>query len=74
MAGRPGRLDYISAMAELLAATRWAGVRKDIDVRIGCADDHWPVVADVRLQIGQSKENKNEQSVSIDRSLVHDQQ
>ena len=53
------------ASAELLAATRWAGVRKDIDVRIGSAEDHWPVAADVCVQIGQSKENKNEQSVSI---------
>ena len=34
-AGRPARLDYICASSVLLAATRWAGIRKDIDVRIG---------------------------------------
>ena len=37
---RPARLDYICASSELLAATRWAGVRKDIDVRVGSAEDH----------------------------------
>ena len=31
VSGRPARLDYICASSELLAATRWAGVRKDID-------------------------------------------
>ena len=40
ISGRPARLDCICASSELLAATRWAGVRKDIDVRVGSADDH----------------------------------
>ena len=78
IAGHPARLDCICASTELLATTKWAGVRKDIDVSIGSAEDHWPVFADVCLQIGQSKESeskgsKHEHSVSIDRSLVHDQ-
>ena len=37
VSGRPARLDYICASTDLLAATRWAGVRKDIDVRVGSA-------------------------------------
>ena len=37
VSGKPARLDYICASSELLAATRWAGVRKDIDVRVGSA-------------------------------------
>ena len=53
---------------------RWAGVRKDIDVRVGSAEDHWPVVADVHLSIGEPRENWRKQSASIDRNLVHDQQ
>ena len=56
--GRHARLDYICASSELLAATRWAGVRKDIDVRVGSAEDHWPVVADVHLSIGEPRENR----------------
>ena len=78
IAGRPSRLDYICASTELLATTTWAGVRKVIDVGIGSAEDHWPGVADVCLQIGLSKgcelkESKHEHSVSIDRSPVQDQ-
>ena len=68
VSGRPARLE------ELLAATRWAGVRKDIDVRVGSAEDHWPVVADVHLSIGEPRENKRMQTASVDRNLVHDQQ
>ena len=74
VSGRPARLDYICASPELLAATRWAGVRKDIDVRVGSAEDHWPVVAGVHLSIGEPRENRRKQSASIDRNLVHDQQ
>ena len=74
VAGRPARLDFICASTDLLAATRWAGVRKDIDFRVGSAEDHWLVVADVSLSIGESRENKRTQTVSIDRNLVHDQQ
>ena len=40
----------------------------------GSAEDHWPVVADVHLSIGEPRENKRTQTVSIDRNLVHDQQ
>ena len=71
---RPARLDYICANSELLAATRWAGVRKDIDVRVGSAQDHWLVVADVHLSIGEPSESRRKQTASIDRNLVHDQQ
>ena len=74
VSGRPARLDYICASSELHAATRWAGVRKDIDVREGSAEDHWPVVADVHLSIGEPRENRIMQTASIDRNLVHDQQ
>ena len=74
VAGRAGQLDYICASTDLLAATRWPGDRKDIDVRIGSAEDHWPVVADVYLSIGEPRENKRTQTVSIDRNLAHDQQ
>ena len=41
--GRLARLDFICASAELLTDTSWAGVRRDIDVRVGSAEDHWPV-------------------------------
>ena len=74
VSGNPARLDYICASSELLAATRCAGVRKDIDVRVGSAEDHWPVVADVHRSIGEPRENKRKQSASIDRNVVHDQQ
>ena len=74
VAGRPAILDYVCASSELPAATRWAGVRKDIDVRVGSAEDHWPVVADVHLSIGEPRENRRKQSASIDRNLVHDLQ
>ena len=46
---------YIRVSTELLATTKWAGVRKEKDVRIGSAEDHWLVVADVRLQVGLTK-------------------
>ena len=71
VAGRPARLDYICA-TELLADTRWAGVRRDIDVRVGSAEDHWPVVAEVHLSVGDSGEIKRKQTVSVDRNLVRD--
>ena len=74
VAGRPARMDYICASTHLLIATMWAGVRKDIEVRVGSAEDHWPIVADVYLSIGESRENKGTQTVSSDRSLAHDQQ
>ena len=72
VAGRPARLDYICASAELLTDTRWAGVRRDIDVRVGSAEDHWPVVAEVNLSIGNSGKIERKQSVSVDRNLVRD--
>ena len=62
VSGKPARLDYICASSELLAATRWAGVRKDIDVRVGSAEDHWPVVAVVHLSTGEPRENRRNQS------------
>ena len=74
VAGRPARLDYICARTDLLAATRWAGVRKDVDVRIGSAEDHWLVVADVYLSFGEPKGNKRKQTMSIDRNFVDEQQ
>ena len=52
VAGRLARLDFICASAELLTDTRWAGVRRDIDVWVGSAEDNWPVVAEVNLSIG----------------------
>ena len=70
--GRPARLDYIFASTDLLTATRWAGVRKDIDVRVGSVEDHWPVVADVHLSVEDSRETKRKQAVAIDRNLVRD--
>ena len=62
IAGRPACLHNICASTELPATTKMAGVRKDIDVRIGSAEDHWPVVADVCLQIGQSKKSESKES------------
>ena len=73
VSGRRARVDCMCASTDLLAATRWAGVRKDIHVRIGSAEDHWPAVADVHLSIGEPRENKRTQTVSIDRTFVHDQ-
>ena len=73
VSGRPARLDYICASSELLAATRWAGVRKDIDVRVGSAEGHWPVVADVHFSKGEPRENRRMQAAYIDRNLVHDE-
>ena len=49
-------------------------MRKDTDVRIDSAEDHWLVVADVHLSIVDSTESKITQTVSVDRSLVHEQQ
>ena len=68
--GRPARLDYICASAELLPCTAWAGVRRDIDVRAGSAEDHWPVVAEVHLSIGVSAKAVKKCPVSVDRSLA----
>ena len=68
--GRPARLDYICASAELLPCTTWAGVRRDIDVRAGSAEDHWPVVAEVHLSIGDSAKAVKKCPVSVDRSLA----
>ena len=62
VAGRLARLEYICASAELLTDTRWAGVRRDIDVRVGSAEDHWPVVAEVNLSIGDSGEIKRKKN------------
>ena len=50
----------------------WAGVRKDIDVRVGSAKDHWPVVAEVNLSIGNPGEIKRKQNVAVDRNLARD--
>ena len=72
VAGKPARLDYVCASAELLTHTRWAGVRKDIDVRVGSAEDHWPVVAEVNLSIGNPGEIKRKQNVAVDRNLTRD--
>ena len=72
VAGKPARLDYVCASAELLAHTRWAGVRKDIDVRVGSAEDHWPVVAEVNLSIGNPGEIKRKENVAVDRNLARD--
>ena len=57
VSGKPARLNYICASAELLADTRWAGVRRNIGVRVGSAEDHWPVVAEVNLSIGVFREH-----------------
>ena len=72
VAGRPARLDYICASAELLSNTKWAGVRRDIDVRVGSAEDHWPAVAEVNLSIGVRDEIKRKQNTAIDRNLTRD--
>ena len=72
VAGRPARLDYVCASAELLTYTRWAGFRKDIDVRVGSAEDHWPVVAEVNPSIGNPGEIKRKQNVAVDRNLTRD--
>ena len=71
VSGRPARLDYICASSELLAATRWTGGRKDIDVSVGSAEDHCLLL---HLSIGEPRENRRKQSASIARNLVHDQQ
>ena len=72
VAGRPARLDYICASAELHTNTKWAGVRRDIDVRVGSAEDHWLVVAEVNLSIGDRAETKRKQNTVIDRNLSRD--
>ena len=66
------QIGYICASAELLTDTRWAGVRRDIDVRVGSAEDHWPVVAEVNLSIGDPGEIKRKQNVAVDRNLARD--
>ena len=53
-----GRHAFICASSELLAATRWTGVRKDIDVRVGSAEDHWPVVTSRSESQEKTKECK----------------
>ena len=65
IAGRPARLDYICASTKLLATTKWAGVRKGSDVRIGSDEDHWPVFADVCLRIGQSTRKRVEEKQKL---------
>ena len=72
VAGRPASLDYICASAELLTDTRWAGVRRDIDVRVSSAEDHWTIVAEVNLSIGNPGEINRKQNVAVDRNLARD--
>ena len=63
-------LEDLPGWTTFVPAQNSSGVRKDIDVRVGSAEDHWPVFADVHI----FRENKRMQAASIDRNLVHDQQ